>query len=88
MSADLIEHAARLLRPSKRLLVVTGAGISTESGIPDFRGPDGLWKNVDPDDFSFERYLESSEVRHRSWTRWSTSPLRQANPNQGHLAIC
>ncbi len=87
MTPDPIERAADLLGASRRLLVFTGAGISTESGIPDFRGPDGLWKTVDPDDFTFERYLESAATRRKSWLRWSGSPLRQARPNQGHLAI-
>ena len=87
MTPDPIERAADLLGASRRLLVFTGAGISTESGIPDFRGPDGLWNTVDPEDFTFERYLESAAARRRSWIRWSTSPLRQARPNQGHLAI-
>ncbi|MDE0709943.1 MAG: NAD-dependent deacetylase [Acidimicrobiia bacterium] len=87
MTVDQIEQAAELLGSSSRLLVFTGAGISTESGIPDFRGPDGLWKTVDPDDFTFERYLDSAATRRRSWMRWSTSPLRQARPNQGHEAI-
>ncbi|HEX6146755.1 MAG TPA: Sir2 family NAD-dependent protein deacetylase, partial [Acidimicrobiia bacterium] len=43
--------AIEVLRPASRILVFTGAGISTESGIPDFRGPGGLWSKLDPDDF-------------------------------------
>lgn len=87
MPPDPIERAADLLRGSSRLLVFTGAGVSTESGIPDFRGPDGLWNTVDPDDFTFRRYLESAGTRRRSWLRWSTSPLRRARPNRAHLAV-
>ncbi len=84
---DDIAKVARLLRHTRRLLVFTGAGVSTDSGIPDFRGPDGLWKRVDPDDFTIARYLSSSEVRKRSWARWSTSPIRHARPNAAHRAV-
>ena len=84
---DPVEVAAALLQGASRVLVFTGAGISTESGIPDFRGPDGLWTRVDPEDFSISRYLTSSAARRRSWIRWSTSPIRGARPNDAHLAI-
>lgn len=84
---DPIRTAAALLRNARRILAFTGAGISTESGIPDFRGPGGLWRKVDPDDFTYSRYLASSAVRRRSWIRWSTSPIREARPNAAHTAI-
>ena len=84
---ESIEQAAGLLRGSARLLIFTGAGVSTESGIPDFRGPGGVWSKVDPDDFTIDRYLSSSEARKRSWARWSTSPLRHARPNAAHRAV-
>ncbi len=85
--ADPIQEAADLLQGAGRILAFTGAGISTESGIPDFRGPQGLWKSVDPDDFTFSKYLSSSATRKRSWIRWSTSPIRDAEPNAAHLGI-
>ena len=84
---DTIERAGSLLSEANRMLVFTGAGISTESGIPDFRGPDGLWTKVDPDDFTISRYLSSSAARKRSWARWSNSPIRDARPNAAHLAV-
>ena len=62
-----LEAAIDALRPAGRILVFTGAGISTESGIPDFRGPEGLWQKVDPDDFHIDRYVANPELRARGW---------------------
>ncbi len=85
MERDLREAADLLADAS--ILVFTGAGISTESGIPDFRGPDGLWTKMDPDDFTIGRYLASEEVRRRSWQLQLDSTHRVAVPNDGHRAI-
>lgn len=85
--SDLIRRAALLLGAASRILVFTGAGASTESGIPDFRGPNGVWTKVDPDEFTINRYLASSETRRRSWAMWSRSPLRSALPNDSHAAV-
>lgn len=86
-----IERAAEVLAPAKWILVYTGAGISTESGIPDFRGPDGLWTKVDPDDFTIDRYVRSSEVRVRGWRMHAAGELWGARstvrPNRAHDAI-
>ncbi len=84
---DQLDRAADALAFTHSILVFTGAGISTESGIPDFRGPDGIWTKVDPAEFTIERYLSSPQTRVRSWSMWSSSPLRKAQPNLGHLAI-
>jgi NAD-dependent deacetylase len=86
-----LEIAVAALRPARRILVFTGAGISTESGIPDFRGPDGLWNKVDPDDFHIDRYLASPELRERGWRMHLDGELWGARstvrPNAGHEAI-
>ena len=84
MSIDL---AIEVLATKQSILVFTGAGLSTESGIPDFRGPDGVWTRVDPADFTLERYLQSSETRQRSWAMRTDSGILGASPNEGHLAI-
>ena len=82
-----IEHFASLLRDCDRAVVFTGAGISTESGIPDFRGPGGLWTKMKP--IQFEDFVRSDEVRQRSWQQWFEHGhgLLDARPNIGHQAV-
>jgi len=84
---DKIERFRQLLAGSRRAVVFTGAGISTESGIPDFRGPGGLWTRLKPIDF--QEYLASEEARQRSWRQWFERgrSLREAQPNSGHRAV-
>ena len=88
---DLIERAADVLRPMEQILVFTGAGLSTESGIPDFRGPDGLWTKVDPGDFTIDRYRENRDLRVQGWRMHIEGELWGARsavaPNTGHLAV-
>jgi NAD-dependent deacetylase len=81
-----VEDLAALLADAARVVAFTGAGISTESGIPDFRSPGGVWTRFNPADFTFGRYVESAEVRARSWQM--RRELNQAyRPNAGHLAL-
>lgn len=82
-----IERTAGLVRQSSKIVVFTGAGVSTESGIPDFRSPGGIWSRYQPVEFG--EFLASRAARERYWIRSrETYPsLAQAQPNPAHLAI-
>jgi NAD-dependent deacetylase len=86
--ADL-DRARDLVARSRRIVALTGAGISTDSGIADFRGPNGVWtKNPDAERAAnLAVYIEEAEVRRRSWQHRLTSPIWDAQPNAGHLAL-
>ncbi|HEV2301947.1 MAG TPA: Sir2 family NAD-dependent protein deacetylase [Stellaceae bacterium] len=77
----------RLIARARRAVVFTGAGISTESGIPDFRSPGGIWTRMAPIDFS--DFLASEEARRETWRRRfaAEETLRSARPNRGHRAV-
>ncbi len=86
--ADL-DRARDLVARSQHILVLTGAGISTDSGIADYRGPNGLWtKNPKAERTSnIDAYLNDAEVRRLAWQYRLGSPIWSAEPNAGHLAL-
>jgi len=84
---EQVENMRSMLAGSKRMVVFTGAGISTESGIPDFRSPGGIWTKYKPIDF--QDFIASEEMQRESWRRkfGSDSVMSKATPNAGHLAV-
>jgi NAD-dependent deacetylase len=84
-----MEDARRILGRAERITVLTGAGISTDSGIPDFRGPQGVWtKNPAAEKTStLSNYLQDPEVRRLAWQQRLHSPAWSAQPNAGHRAL-
>jgi len=84
---DDADELRELIGRSRRIVAFTGAGISTESGIPDFRSPGGIWTRYKPIEFS--DFLASEEARRESWRRKiaSDAAVRAATPNAGHRAL-
>jgi len=84
-----IEAVADMILESRKMVVFTGAGISTESGIPDFRSPGGIWARFDPDELSYQKFLSSESSREKYWEfSMSICPtIVEAKPNRGHYAI-
>jgi len=85
---QLAERAADLIVRSERIVVFTGAGVSTESGIPDFRSPGGIWDRFDPDDFTYQKFTRDANARRRQWQLlWKERLTETVKPNPAHHAI-
>src|SRR3974390_709009 len=82
-----ISRLATLLLDSVRTVIFTGAGISTESGIPDFRSPGGVWSKMKP--ITYQEFLGSEETRREAWERTFSGKMgwTGASPNAGHHAV-
>ena len=78
---------ARLIADARRMVVFTGAGISTESGVPDFRSPGGVWSKMKP--IQFQDFVSDENMRREAWTRAFTGKAGWvgATPNAGHYAV-
>jgi NAD-dependent deacetylase len=81
------QELSQYINQANNIVIFTGAGISTESGIPDFRGPQGVWKTNTP--IYFQDFIGSEQVRKESWTRKFSGQdiIKKAKPNIGHFGV-
>ncbi len=86
---EQIDAVADMILQSEKVVIFTGAGFSTESGVPDFRSPGGVWDKFDPSELNYQNFLRSEEIREKYWRMhqmmWET--IREAQPNNGHHAV-
>jgi len=85
--SDTVEHLKELINDASNIVILTGAGISTESGVPDFRSPGGLWEQFRIVEYG--EYIESEEARIEDWHRrfFMADQIGQVEPNIGHTKI-
>lgn len=84
---EAVHGLAETIAAARRIVAFTGAGISTESGIPDFRSPSGIWSRLDPNDFTISNYLHNPEHRRRIWQMRVEHAGRRFSPNAAHRAL-
>ncbi len=86
---DQITRVARMINKAKKIVVFVGAGLSTESGIPDFRSPGGVWDRYDPEDFYFQNFVSDQSKREKYWEMATEmyAAMKDAKPNAGHAAV-
>ncbi len=86
-SEHLIEKAAQIIRRSKFLIALTGAGISAESGIPTYRGSEGLWRRYRPEELATPEAFQRNPALVWEWYRWRMEIVFSAKPNPAHKAL-
>ena len=88
-AAQLIQRAAAWMADSRFAVAMTGAGLGTESGIPDFRSPGGIWSRLDQSDFTYRNYINDIDARIRYWRNSPAlyAHTHRAVPHAGHLAL-
>ncbi|NJD63500.1 MAG: NAD-dependent deacylase, partial [Deltaproteobacteria bacterium] len=82
-----LENARSVVRECRSLCVLTGAGVSAESGVPTFRGTGGLWRNRDPMSLATPGAFAKDPKTVWEWYRWRRELIRECAPNPGHEAI-
>ncbi len=86
---EKIKEAAKMIKEANNIVVFTGAGISTESGLPDFRSPGGIWEKYDPNEFVYDRIVYEPAIRKKYWafakSFWPV--LKKVEPNPAHIGI-
>lgn len=89
MSDEAIMRAAKSIYEARKIVVFTGAGISTESGVPDFRSPGGIWSQYNPDDLTYQKFRSDEKYRKIYWAydRARYPAMRDAVPNSAHKAV-
>ncbi len=87
LDLDALDRAAEALASSRAALALTGAGMSVESGIPDFRSPGGLWRTYPPDEYATMSAFRRDPVKVWGMLRSMVSVLNEAGPNDGHRAM-
>jgi len=87
MTDGIPDEAVQKLCGSKRLVVLTGAGVSAESGVPTFRGKDGLWRNHSPEQLATPQAFEKDPRLVWDWYHWRRNVVREVSPNPAHYAI-
>jgi NAD-dependent deacetylase len=87
IAGNIPDEAIQKLRGAKRLAILTGAGVSAESGVPTFRGKDGLWKNHQPQQLATPQAFEKDPELVWDWYHWRRKTVLEVSPNPAHYAI-
>jgi NAD-dependent deacetylase len=85
--SQILSHLSPILRQVRHVAALTGAGVSQESGIPTFRGPEGLWRNFPPEELATPQAFARDPVLVWEWYNWRRGLISQARPNDGHKAL-